>query len=115
MADPGGTLWLRQISYNLREQWLFAGKRLSEKRGGDLCKLTRQKAKANHCRILPRKIMVMFANSKIGNNVKDPKSGFSIGGDHHLLQVIPDRSPATVRRTNNLNMRIATFHVRTMY
>jgi len=63
------------MSYDLREQWLFAGRRLSEKRGGDLCKLTRQKAKANHCRILPRIIMEMFVSSKIDNNVKDPKGG----------------------------------------
>ena len=103
------------MSYDLREQWLFVGRRLSEKRGGDLCKLTRQKAKANHCRILPRIIMVMFVNSTIDNYVKDPKGGVSFGRDHHMLQVIPDRYPAAVCRTNYLNKRIATWNVRTMY
>ena len=103
------------MSYDLREQWLFAGRRLSEKRGGNLCKLARQKAKANHCRILPRIIMVMFVNSKIDNNVKDPKGGVSFGRDHHVLQVITDRYSTTVCRTNNLNKRIATWNVRTMY
>ena len=32
-----------------------------------------------------------------------------------MLQVIPDRYPATLCRTNNLNKRIATWNVRTMY
>ena len=102
------------MSYDLREQWLLAARRLSEKKGGDLCKLTRQKAKANHFHILPRIIIVMFVNSKIDKNVKDPK-GISFGRDHHVLHVIPDRYPATVSRTNNLNKKIATWNVRTMY
>ena len=66
------------MSYDLRGQWLFTGRTLSEKRG-DLCKLTRQKAKANHCRILPCIIMVMLVNSTKVNNVKDPKGKVSFG------------------------------------
>ena len=91
------------MSYDLRGQWLFVGRRLSGKRGGDLCKLTRQKAKANHCRILPCIMMVMSVNSKIDNNMKDPKGGVSFGRDHHVLQVIPDRYSMTACRTNNIN------------
>ena len=103
------------MSYDLRGQWLFTGRGLSGKRGGDLYKLARQKAMANHFRILPCTIMVVFANSRKDNNVKDPKGGVSFGRDHHVLQVIPDRYPATVCRNSKFNKNIATWNVRTMY
>ena len=47
--------------------------------------------------------------------MKDPKGGISFGRDHHVLQVIPDCYPATVCRINNLNKRIETWNVKTMY
>ena len=103
------------MSYDLRGQWLFTGKRLSGKRAGDLCKLTQQKAMANHCHILPCIIMVVFVNSRKDNNVKDPKGGVSFRRDHHVLQVMPDRYPATVCRNSKFNKNIAIWNVRTMY
>ena len=103
------------MSYYLRGQLLFTGRRLSEKRGGGLCKLSRQKAKANHCRILPCIIMVILVNSTKVNNVKDPKGRVSFGRDHHVLQVIPDRYPAPVCRYSKCNSRIAIWNVRNMY
>ena len=59
--------------------------------------------------------MVIFVNSKIDNNMKDPKGGYSFGRDHHVLQVISHCYPATVCRTDTLDKRIATWNVRTMY
>ena len=59
--------------------------------------------------------MVMLVNSMKVNNVKDPKGRVSFGRDHHVLQVIPDRYPATVCRNSKFNSRIATWNVRTMY
>ena len=96
-------------------QWLLTGRRLSGKRDGDLRKLTRQKVKANHCRILPCIIMVMLLNSTKVNIVKDPKGGVSFGRDHHKLQMIPDRYPVPVCRNYTFNNRIATGNVRAMY
>ena len=88
----------RQMSYDLGGQWLFTGRRASGKRGDDLCKLTRQMAIANNCRILHCIIIVMSISIRRDNNVKDPKDGLSSGKDHHVLQVIPDSHPATVYR-----------------
>ena len=59
--------------------------------------------------------MVMLVNSMKVNNVKDPKVRASFGRDNHVLQVIPDRYPATVCRNSKFNSRIATWNVRTMY
>ena len=49
------------------------------------------------------------------NNVKDPPNRVSFGRDHHVLQVMPDRHPATVCYNNSCVRRIATWNVRTMY
>jgi len=47
--------------------------------------------------------------------VKDTKGGVLFSRDHHLLQVIPDHYPTIVCRTNNVNKRIVTWAVRTIY
>ena len=60
-------------------------------------------------------IMLILVNRTKVNNVRDHKSRVSFDRDHHALQVIPDRCPATVYGTNNLNKRIAIWNVRTMY
>ena len=77
--------------------------------------LTRQKAKAYHCRILPCIIMAMLVNSTKVSNVKDPKRRVSFGKDHRMLQGIPDRYPAKVCRSINFNSRIAAWNVRPMH
>ena len=47
--------------------------------------------------------------------MKDTKGGVLFSRDHHLLQVIPDHYPTIVCRTNNVNKRIVTWAVRTIY
>ena len=69
----------------------------------------------NYCRILPCIIMVIFVNSRKDNNVNDPKGGVSFSRDHRVLQVIPDRYPASVCRNSKFNKSIATRNVRTKY
>ena len=103
------------MSYDLRGQWLFTGRRPSGKRCGDLCKLIRQKAMANHCRILPCILMVMLITNGKDNNVKDSQERVSFGRDHHVLQMIPGRHPMTVCHNNNFTRKIATWNVRTMF
>ena len=110
MREKGGLLLFTETAL-----LLFKGRKISGKKGGELCKPILQKAIANHSRTLPCTIMVMLVNSTKVNNVKYPKSRVSFGRDHHVLQMIPDRYPATVCRNSIFNSRIATWNVRNMY
>ena len=64
---------------------------------------------------MPCIIIVMLVNSRKNNNVKNPKGWVLFCSDHHVLQVIPDRYPATVCRNSKFNKNIVTSNLRTIY